>query len=359
LTSPSSLSPGVSEQQTPFTLAVQPPLNKAGYFLRNKFEKIPTSLIDEDFLYYKSLSFDESSSSDSETAEQTVFPFLASGRKESGRLEREKELWTERESGQISKEQDVEKEIEREEQEGEFDLEAIGKNQEEEDKRKEHELTDSSELVMEEDEAGESSGVEEVEEADESDESEDSSQQDEGGELETDHEVEEHGDEGKEKESMKGDTGASFSQSAKRGKKPRFWIKFLSPLELFWRLESWRWDRTVEKCLQNHFLRRTKQVSHSSWKRLSSAIGFFWLEMFNYVHESLLELSPYTFWLEVAGNKSAEVEQVAVELMITTSSEASCERGLSFLRHILSKRRRRLSMKKLTDCMRLKRDLAD
>jgi hypothetical protein len=282
---------------------------KSRYSLRTPFEKIPTSVVDEDFLYYQSLSLDDCSSSDPSSESST---------------DSESEDERKAEKGE-EKEKEKEKEERNTDDESDSSILVEG----EEDLVEEEEIEESYEA---EDEGGIEEGVEE------------------GCETFETESVEKE----KEKEE-KIDKQETKEQTPKR---PRVWMKFLPPDKLTQRLIWWRWDRTVEKSLRNHFQRKHGLQDNSLWKKLSSGVEFFWLELFDYVHGTLLEVSPSKFWLEATKTKD-DVENIATELMITASSEACCERGLSFLRQIISKRRRRLSVKKLTDCMRLKRELTD
>jgi hypothetical protein len=300
--------------------------------LRTKYERIPTIAIDDDFVYSEASRDETASGSEG----------LSSSSRESEDEQHEGHI--------ISYQRKV--------LENRMKIQIREENSSSEDQEREEKRESSLDEEKECYQSAQNSAENEVEEEEQEEEERLSEKVKERGECE-EVEGEFQKDDEQTSENEK-DIEIGDKKMGEERKKPKTDLtqrRFFSPEELLKRLCTWRWNRTVETCLRQHFERINGRLSNDNWKALKTRIELFWLERFSYVYDSVLESSPFEFWEEVVKSEHSGLERIALELMSTSASEACCERGLSFVRVIFSKRRRRLSLRKLTDCMILRHDL--
>jgi hypothetical protein len=126
--------------------------------------------------------------------------------------------------------------------------------------------------------------------------------------------------------------------------------------ELLDYLISLRWQRMAEERLRYFVEQRHGSLTDEEWIEKKQFFDLFLAEEMPYCFSSFLVTDRNKFWNEAWKSQYCWVEEVIADVVSASATEACCERGFSFLRYVVTKRRKRLHMTQLEDILILRTD---
>jgi hypothetical protein len=124
--------------------------------------------------------------------------------------------------------------------------------------------------------------------------------------------------------------------------------------EIVRRVEEVQWRVVIEEGLRKLSTLSGGYMEDEVWQEKKKLIDHFWADISTYAGSGLLVDRPYTYWEMIQKNEDHLVGNIATALMSAASSEASCERGFSILRRVVTKSRRKLGLQKLRNILTIR-----